>query len=177
MTVLNAARISVATASILVVLGYLGPRVYDLVATPYRLDRAVVSAHHYNPALHEIVDHEQATVAALEPLDNAHRALTSVLGVDAVVAAQLDSLIAQITNDLQGILEHAGTNVTVLVAALNTLTAEITGLRGPSDGATTALAGNRATLAAILDNARGTADSVHRARVAAASAAADLGGK
>ncbi|MFI6996540.1 hypothetical protein [Nocardia sp. NPDC050175] len=177
MTVLNAARITACAASILVVLCYLGPRMYDLVATPHRLDRAVVSAHHYNPALREIVDHEQTTVAAFEPMDNAHTALKSVLVTDAVVATQLESLIGQVAKDLQGILDHAGTNVTALVAALNTLTAEINGLRAPADGATTALAGDRATLAAILDNARGTADSVHRARASAASAAADLGGK
>ncbi|WP_405163021.1 hypothetical protein OG203_43325 [Nocardia sp. NBC_01499] len=177
MTVLNGARMAAVAALIPAVLCYFGPRMYDLVTTPHRLDRAVVSADKYNPALLQIVDHEQGTVAAFAPLGNANAALRSVLVTDAAVAAQLDALIGQIAKDLHGILEHAGTNVATLVVALNTLRAEIDGLRVPADGATTALTGDRTTLAAVLDDARGTAAAVHRARVSADSAADDLSGK
>lgn len=176
-TAVRGARAATVAALIPAALFYLGPRMYDLVATPYRLDRAVVSAHNYNPALAEIVGHEQATVAAFDTLADASAALKSVLVTDTRVTSEIDSLIDRIAKDLQHILDRAGTNVAALIVALHTLTAGVDGLPAAADGATIALTDNRATLTAILDDARSTVAAVHRARVCAESAADDLSGR
>ncbi|WP_241032168.1 hypothetical protein [Rhodococcus pseudokoreensis] len=156
---------------------YLGPRVYDLTATPYRLDQAVMSANNYNPALAELVEHEKVTLSAFAALDKMKAALASVQETDATVAAELNTLIGQISGDVQSTLDQAGANVDDLVVSLDALTAHINSLQPPVDGATTALAGNRATLASILDDARSTAEKVHSARVSAEESANDLSGK
>ncbi|PBC44858.1 hypothetical protein CJ179_29240 [Rhodococcus sp. ACS1] len=156
---------------------YLYPRIHDLTATPYRLDQAVVSANNYNPALAELVEHEKVTLSAFAALDKMRAALASVQETDATVAAELNTLIGQISGDVQNTLDQAGTNVDDLVASLDTLTAQINTLQPPVDGATAALTGNRATLASILDDARSTAEEVHNARVSAEESANDLSGK
>ncbi|MFI5782875.1 hypothetical protein [Nocardia sp. NPDC051570] len=171
------ARAAAAGVLIPVAVFYLGPRMYELVAMPYRLDRAVVSASHYNPALNEIVDNEKRTLTAFDALAEAEAALKSVLVTDATVAAELDELIGRITGDLQAVLDSAATNVSALITALRTLSASVGGLQNPARGATTALAADRATLAAVLDDVRRTAASVHSARVSAESAARDLDGQ
>ncbi|CAG7631739.1 hypothetical protein SIM91_42880 [Rhodococcus opacus] len=156
---------------------YLYPRIYDLTATPYRLDQAVVSAGNYNPALDQIVEHEKVTLAAFDSLAKMKASLASVLSTDAAVAAELNTLTGQISGDVQATLNQAGANVTDLVASLDTLTAHINSLQPAADGATDAVAGNRATLDAILDDARSTAAKVHSARLSAEESANDLSGK
>jgi len=156
---------------------YLAPRVYNLTATPYRLDQAVVSANNYNPALTELVEHEQVTLSAFTALDKMEAALASVHATDAAVDAELTTLTGQITGDLQATLDLAGTNVTELVTSLDTLTAHVNSLQPPVDGATTALDGNTAAMDAILADARATADKVHSARLSAEESANDLSGK
>jgi ABC-type transporter Mla subunit MlaD len=74
-------------------------------------------------------------------------------------------------------LDHAGANVTDLVASLDTLTAHINSLQPAADGATAAVAADRATLDAILTDARSTAEKVHSARLSAEESANDLSGK
>ncbi|OUS86563.1 hypothetical protein [Rhodococcus sp. NCIMB 12038] len=156
---------------------YLGPRIYDLTATPYRLDQAVVSAGNYNPALDKIVEHEKVTLSAFASLEKMKTALASVLITDATVTTELNNLTGQISGDVQATLDRAGANVTDLVASLDTLTTHINSLQPPVDGATVALAANSATLGAILDDARSTAAKVHDARVSAEESASDLSGK
>lgn len=156
---------------------YLVPRVYNLVATPYRLDQAVVSANNYNPALDKIVAHENVTLAAFDSLAKMKAALADVQATDAAVASELNTLIGQISGDLQATLDNAGTNVSALVSSLDTLTTRVASLQAPVDGATSALAGSRATMTAILDDVRSTAAQVHSARVSAEDSANDLSGK
>lgn len=166
-------------AIVVIVLGifYLYPRIYDLTATPYRLDSAVESANNYNPALDKIVEHEEVTLAAFDSLDKMKASLADVLATDAAVTTELESLIEQISVDVQGTLDSAGGNVTDLVASLDTLTAQINTLQQPVDDATSALTANRTTLDEILVDARSTAGRVHQARVSAEESANDLSGK
>ncbi|MFC9840958.1 hypothetical protein ACFVKB_45490 [Rhodococcus sp. NPDC127530] len=173
----NIARTVVVAALIPLGAFYLAPRVYNLTATPYRLDQAVVSANNYNPALTELVEHEQVTLSAFTALDKMEAALASVHATDAAVDAELKTLTGQITGDLQATLDLAGTNVTDLVTSLDTLTAHVNSLQSPVDGATGALAGNTVAMDAILADARSTADKVHSARLSAEESANDLSGK
>jgi hypothetical protein len=156
---------------------YLGPRVYNLTATPYRLDQAVVSANNYNPALTELVEHENVTLSAFTALDKMDAALASVHTTDAAVDAELRTLVDQINGDLHATLDSAGTNVTELVSSIDTLTTQVNSLQPPIDGATGALAGNTAAMDAILADARATAQKVHNARLSAEESANDLSGK
>lgn len=174
---MNIARGLLVAALIPIGALYLYPRIYDLTATPYRLDQAVVSAGNYNPALDQIVEHEKVTLAAFDSLEKMKTSLASVLSTDATVTAELNTLTGQISGDVQATLNQAGANVTDLVASLDTLTAHINSLQPAADGATTAVAGNRATLDAILDDARSTAEKVHSARLSAEESANDLSGK
>ncbi|WP_373560207.1 hypothetical protein [Rhodococcus sp. ACS1] len=176
-TTTNVARVLLVLALIPVGALYLYPRIYDLTATPYRLDQAVVSAGNYNPALDQIVEHEKVTLAAFDALDKMKASLASVLSTDAAVTAELNTLTGQITGDVQKTLDLAGANVTDLVASLDTLTEHISSLQSPVDGATAAVAGDRATLDAILTDARSTAAKVHRTRLSAEESANDLSGK
>ncbi|ROZ88052.1 hypothetical protein EEB19_22640 [Gordonia sp. OPL2] len=162
---------------LLVVSLYLLPRIYNLVATPYRLDNAVVSANKYNPALDRIVDHEKVTLTAFAALDSMDASLADVLETDAVVAAQLKRLIGQIRNDLQPILKSADGDVGDLIVSLNGLTSRIKTLQPPVDGATKAVAGDRVELQRILDDASSTAGKVHDARVSAENGARSLSGR
>lgn len=156
---------------------YLYPRIYDLTATPYRLDAAVESANNYNPALDKIVEHETVTLSAFDSLDKMKAALADVLVTDENVSAELDTLVRQISVDVQGTLDSAGANVTDLVASLDTLTSHIAALQNPVDDATAALTADRTTLDEILLDARSTAGQVHDARVSAEESANDLSGK
>ncbi|MBF6278409.1 MULTISPECIES: hypothetical protein [Nocardia] len=171
------ARTLIIVALVPVTAFYLFPRVYNLVATPYRLDQTIISASNYNPALTQIVAHEEMTVAAFGALDQMNTALHEVLAIDATVAAELNTLIGQNSGDVQRTLYLARTNVSELVAALDILARRISSVQPPVVAASSALADNRATLAAILDDARSTAAKVHGARVSAESAADDLSGK
>lgn len=173
----NIARTVVVAALIPIGAFYLAPRVYNLTATPYRLDQAVVSANDYNPALTELVEHEQVTLSAFAALDKMEAALASVQATDAAVSAELTTLTGQITGDLQTTLNLAGANVDDLVASLDTLTAHVDSLQSPIDGATAALDGNTTAMDAILADARSTADKVHSARLSAEESANDLSGK
>ena len=156
---------------------YLYPRIYDLTATPYRLDSAVESANNYNPALDKIVEHEAVTLAAFDSLDKMKASLGDVLVTDENVSAELNTLIQQISVDVQGTLNNAGANVTDLVASLDTLTSHIEALQSPVGDANTALTADRTTLDEILLDARSTAGQVHNARVSAEESANDLSGK
>ncbi|WP_371746867.1 hypothetical protein [Rhodococcus pyridinivorans] len=171
------ARAAVIAALIPIGAFYLAPRIYDLVATPYRLDQAVVSADSYNPTLADLVEHEHVTLAAFESLDKMNAALNSVLATDAAVSAELNTLIDQINDDLHVTLDRAGTNVTGLVSSLDTLTAEVNSLDAPLDGATSALDSSTSAMKKILVDARATAAHVHRARLSAEESANDLSGK
>ncbi len=173
----NIARAVLVAALIPLGAFYLAPRVYNLTATPYRLDQAVVSADNYNPALTELVEHEQVTVSAFTALDKMEAALASVHATDATVAAELKTLTGQISGDIQATLDLAGTNVSELVTSLDTLTAQVNSLQSPVDGATAALDGNTAAMEVILADARSTADLVHSARLSAEESANDLSGK
>ena len=174
---MNVARGLLVLALIPIGAFYLYPRIYDLTATPYRLDQAVVSAGNYNPALDQIVEHEKVTLAAFDSLEKMKASLASVLSTDAAVTAELNTLTGQISGDVQATLNQAGANVTDLVASLDTLTAHINSLQPAADGATAAVTGNRATLDAILADARSTAEKVHSARLSAEESANDLSGK
>lgn len=156
---------------------YLYPRVYDLVATPYRLDGAVVYADRYNPALNKIVAEEQVTLREFGALDQMSAAVARVRAVDAQVATELTTLIGQIRGDLQATLNAANANVQNLLGSLNALDARLRGLNAPVDAATGAVAGDRATLAAILVDARSTAAQVHAARVEADNSARNVSGR
>ncbi|MDF3281092.1 MULTISPECIES: hypothetical protein [unclassified Gordonia (in: high G+C Gram-positive bacteria)] len=162
---------------LVVVIFYLTPRIYNLVATPYRLDAAVGSASKYNPALDRIVGHEEVTLTAFNALDSLDASLASVLKTDAAVADQLKTLVGQIRTDMVPILSTANANVGDLVGSLNTLTSRIKALQPPVDGATAAVAADRATLQGILDDAASTAAKVHQARLSAANGAGDLSGR
>ncbi|MEN0134913.1 MAG: hypothetical protein AAGC80_07180 [Rhodococcus sp. (in: high G+C Gram-positive bacteria)] len=174
---MNIARGLLVAALIPVGAFYLYPRIHDLTATPYRLDQAVVSAGNYNPALDQIVEHEKVTLAAFDSLAKMQASLASVLSTDAAVTAELNTLTGQISGDVQATLDRAGANVTDLVASLDTLTAHINSLQPAADGATAAVAADRATLDAILADARSTAEKVHSARMSAEESANDLSGK
>ncbi|MDV7348106.1 hypothetical protein R4255_32355 [Rhodococcus oxybenzonivorans] len=176
-TKMNIARGLLVLALIPIGALYLYPRIYDLTATPYRLDQAVVSAGNYNPALDQIVEDEKVTLAAFDSLEKMKTSLASVLSTDAAVTAELNTLIGQISGDVQATLNQAGANVTDLVASLDTLTTHINSLQPAADGATAAVAADRATLDAILADARSTAEKVHSARLSAEESANDLSGK
>ncbi|ROZ52955.1 hypothetical protein EEB12_29500 [Rhodococcus sp. WS1] len=176
-TRMNAARILLVLALIPVGALYLYPRISELTATPYRLDQAVVSAGNYNPALNQIVEHEKITLAAFDALDKMDASLASVLSTDVTVTTELNSLTGRITGDIQKTLDLADANVADLVVSLDTLTTRISSLQAPVDGATTAVAADRATLNAILTDIRVTAEKVHSARLSAEESANDLSGK
>lgn len=175
-TVTKLARFVLILALIPVAGLYLLPRVFNLVATPYRLDSAVVYADRYNPALNQIVKHEAVTLAAFDALDRMDAALADVRATDARVSGELNTLIAQITGDLQATLDGAGGNVTGLVGSLNALTGHLRALNSPINAAGAAVAADRAALARILAEARATARKVHRARMAADESASNVSG-
>lgn len=173
----NVARALVVLALIPIGVFYLYPRIHDLTATPYRLDQTVVSAGNYNPALAQVVEHEKVTLAAFDSLDTMKASLEGVLRTDAAVTAELNTLIDQISNDMQTTLDLADANVSDLVTSLDALTGHINSLQAPVDGATDAIAADRATLDSILANARSTAEKVRSARLSAEESANDLSGK
>lgn len=170
-------RVVVLVVGLLLVAFYLAPRIYNLVATPYRLDAAVVSAGRYNPALDHIVDHEKVTLAAFDALDSLNKSLADVQATDASVDSELRTLIGQINTDLIPTLHSARGDVADLVTSLNGLTGRIATLEAPVAGASRAVTADRATLAGILDDARSTAAKVHQARLSAETGAGDLSGQ
>lgn len=169
-------RVVLAVVLIAVLCLYLAPRIWNLTATPYRLDQAVEYADRYNPSLHRIVDHEEVTLTAFAALDSMEESLGDVLAVDASVSRELKKLIAQIGEDLHHTLDTAKISVGDLVGSLDTLSNRIGTLQKPSDGADAALTANRAVLQDILDDAADTAAKVHSARESAESSADDLSG-
>jgi hypothetical protein len=156
---------------------YLGPRLYDLTATPGRLQQSVEAADRYNPALARLVEHERVTVSAFAALHQIRQCLTDVLGMGEAVSAELGTLVETISVDLQEILNHTGVNIDDLVGSLDSLSTRVGALRAPANGAATALSENRATMAAVLDDVRSTAARVHDTRLSVESAAADLSGR
>nr|WP_271208855.1 hypothetical protein [Rhodococcus wratislaviensis]GLK33210.1 hypothetical protein GCM10017611_00520 [Rhodococcus wratislaviensis] len=156
---------------------YLGPRLYDLTATPGRLQQSVEAADRYNPALARLVEHERVTVSAFAALHQVRQCLTDVLGMGEAVSAELGTLVETISIDLQEILDHTGADVADLVGSLDSLSTRVGALQAPANGAATALSDNRATMAAILDDVRVTAGQVHQTRLSVESAAADLSGR
>jgi hypothetical protein len=175
-TVTKVARFVLVLALIPVAGLYLLPRVVNLVATPYRLDSAVVYADRYNPALNRIVEHEAVTLAAFDALDRMDAALAEVRATDARVSGELTTLIGQITGDLQATLDSAGGNVTGLVGSLDSLTGRLRALNAPVYAAGAAVAADRAALARILAEARATARKVHSARMSADRSASNVSG-
>lgn len=170
-------RAAVIAVLIPIAVFYLLPRIYNLVATPYRLDKAVVYADSYNPGLHEVVAHEYVTLAAFDALDQIKVSLADVRATDATVAAELEKLVAQISTDLQSTLNSANGNVGAMLASLDRLTADLNGLHAPVNGATGALTDARASLQRILDEARATAAQVHQASQSAQGSASNVSGK
>lgn len=171
--------IRVALLLVVAVVGlfYVYPRIHDLTATPYRLDAAVESAGNYNPALDRIVEHETVTLASFDSLDSMKLSLRDVLATNEMVSAELNTLIDQISVDVQGTLDSAGANVDELVASLESLTSQINSLQSPIDAAASGLRSDRATLDEILVDARATASQVHNARMSAEESADDLSGR
>jgi hypothetical protein len=171
------AQAVVLLAIIVVGIFYLFPRIFNLVATPYRLDNAVTYANRYNPRLFGVARVEAGeTLPAFTALDQMDAAIKRVEGVDAHSAQQLSTLTGQIRGDLQPILNSAGSNVHALNASLNSLAGQINTLNPPAAGAANAVIADRATLAAILQNARATAAQVHKAREEAGSSAGNVSG-
>jgi hypothetical protein len=156
---------------------YLGPRIHDLTATPGRLQQSVEAADRYNPSLTRLVEHERVTVSAFAALDKVRECLTDVLGMGEAVSVELSTLVGTISVDLQEILDHTGVDVADLVGSLESLSTRVGALQAPANGAATALSDNRATMSAILDDVRVTADQVHDTRLSVGSAAADLSGR
>ncbi|MCA4997886.1 hypothetical protein HWD35_24515 [Tsukamurella tyrosinosolvens] len=156
---------------------YLAPRLYNLVMTPYRLDRAVASADNYNPALDSIVASEHITLKAFSAVETMNKAIASVQTTDAKVHDELVTLSRQIDTDVKATLSRANSEVGSLVSALDELSSRINSLSTSVDGARTSLANNRARLGAILQDIRATAAKVHQTRESAEAAANDLSGK
>lgn len=156
---------------------YLGPRIYDLTATPSRLHQAVEAGDRYNPTLTRLIDHERVTVGAFAVLDEIRECLADVIAMGTTVSAELEALVGQIAGDLQATLDRTGVDVADLVGSLDALTTRVGGLRASANEAATALSGNQQTMAAILDDVRATAAEVHKTRVSAESAAGDLSGR
>lgn len=173
----TAVQVLVVLALVPLTVFYLVPRLYNLTATPSRLDQAVVSANNYNPALSDLVAYEKQTLAVFTALEKMETALASVHTTDAAVSDELDALIGQINGDLHRTLDLAGANVTNLVSSLDALTTHVNSLQAPIDIATGALDANTATMQAVLDDARATAHHVHRARLSAEESANDLSGR
>ncbi|WP_202033220.1 hypothetical protein [Nocardioides sp. WS12] len=167
----------IIAALVPVALLYLLPRITGLVATPYRLDQAVVHADAYNPGLHQVVEHEKVTLAAFDALDQVKTALANVRETDAQVARELERLIGQITANLQGTLNTAHGNVGGMLTSLNQLTAHLNALHGPVNGASAAVKADRDSLARILAEARATAAEVKRARISAETSASNVSGE
>jgi hypothetical protein len=170
-------RILLLVALLPIVGLYLAPRAYHLTVMPAHLDEAVASAHNYNPALDRIAEQEEITITAFTALERMQKGLADVHVVDERVAAELATLSGQISGDIHTILDAADANVTDLVDSLNGLTVHVDSLNAPVDGAAAALTDNRATLSAVLDDARSTADEVRNARLSAESSANDLSGR
>ncbi|WP_232016938.1 hypothetical protein [Gordonia insulae] len=155
----------------------MGPRLFNLTATPYRLDQTIVSADNYNPALDTIIGHEKTTLAAFDALDEMQKAIDSVQVTDTRVDAELTTLTRQISDDIRATLARANVNLGGLIGELDGLTTRIDTLSGTVDGTANSLNDNRTRLAAILDDARATAAKVHKTRQSADSAADDLSGQ
>ncbi|MEB3371357.1 hypothetical protein [Saccharopolyspora mangrovi] len=175
-SVLRALQVLTVLALIPVLTFYLCPRIFNLVAIPYRLDQAVVHANRYNLALHRIVAEEKVTLAAFAALDRMDVSVSDVRSTDARVAAELRMLIGQIRGDLQATLDDTDASVQALNSSLDELEREVRGLHEPVGGAEAALAGDRARLAAILNDVRSTAADVHKARQDADQAADNVSG-
>lgn len=169
-------RIGVLIMGGAIVALYLFPRIYDLVATPFRLDSAVSSADKYNPALDRIVGHERTTLTAFTALDGLNQSLDSVLVTDRAVNEQLHKLVGQIDQDLTPALRSAHSDVDDFVVSLDSLTHAIKTLQQPVDDAATAVQADRATLQKILDDTAATAAKVHEAALSAKSGADSLSG-
>jgi hypothetical protein len=171
-------QVAVLLALIPVAIFYLIPRVYNLVATPSRLDKAVTYASLSNQRLMKVAEEEKTvTLPAFTALDQMNAAVTRVECIDAHSAQQLAKLIGQISGDLHAILSSADANVRGLVSSLTALGAQLNALNAPSSDAAGATTADRATLAAILANARATAAQVHEARREADTSSHHVSGK
>ncbi|MBF6422779.1 hypothetical protein IU436_29720 [Nocardia farcinica] len=170
-------QVGLVVVVLIVVAAYFAPRLYNLIATPYRLDQTIVSADNYNPALDTIISHEKVTMTAFDSLGEMKQAIASVQVTDARVHAELTTLTRQISDDVRVTLARANTNLGALIGELDGLTGRIDSLSGTVDGTAISLSRNRARLAAILDETRETAAKVHQTRQSADSAAADLSGQ
>ncbi|WP_354562576.1 MULTISPECIES: hypothetical protein [Gordonia] len=156
---------------------YLAPRIYDLVATPYRLDQTIVSADNYNPALDTIIAHERVTIRAFDSLSQMKRAIANVIDTDARVHDELTLLSDQISDDIRVTLSRANVSLSMLIGELDSLTGRIDSLSVTLDGTSDSLGHNRSRLAAILDDTRETAAKIHDTRMSADAAADDLSGR
>ena len=170
-------QIALIVAVVIVAAIYVAPRIYNLVATPYRLDQTIVSANNYNPALDTIISHEKVTMEAFDSLAQMKKAIASVQVTDARVHDELTTLTYQISEDIKVTLARANVNLGALIGELDGLTGRIDSLSGTVDGTSESLGRNRARLAEILDDARQTAAKVHKTRQSADAAAGDLSGQ
>lgn len=170
-------QIILIMAAVIFAAVYLAPRIYNLVATPYRLDHTIVSADNYNPALDTIISHEKVTMKAFDSLDQMKEAIADVQVTDERVHDELNTLTDQISDDVTATLARANVNLGALIGELDGLTGRIDSLSGTVDGTSDSLSRNRTRLAAILDDARRTAAKVHKTRQSADAAANDLSGR
>ncbi|UGT67749.1 hypothetical protein LTT66_31900 [Nocardia gipuzkoensis] len=170
-------RAGVALAAVLLTVFYLAPRVNNLIAMPSRLDRAVVSANNYNPALAQIAAHEKETVEAFGALDRMTRSIDDVKQSDASVAKELETLVNQLRTDIRGALEKSAGEVDSLVGSLNELADQVDSLRSPVAGASEGVAKSSAMLGAVLADVQRTAAHVHATSASAGATANDLSGR
>ncbi|AEF40624.1 hypothetical protein [Hoyosella subflava] len=171
------ARVAVVLVVVPVGAFYLGPRIYDLTATPTRMHQAIEAADRYNHTLDRLTDHELVTLSAFAALDKLRQGLADVLAMEEAVSAELTALIGEISGDLQVTLDRTGADVSTLVGSLDVLADRVGALRAPVNGGSTALSDSREAMAAILDDVRATAAHVRDTRISAESAANDLSGK
>lgn len=155
---------------------YLAPRVFNLVVTPDRLDQTIVHAASYNPDLHSLVEREYVTLGSLDKLDSVATSLKKVRGTVAEVSGELVTLVDQITQDVQGVLNLSDAEVRQLLARLARLQSGLDGLHGPVGGAAEAVAENRAQIAQIIREGRSTGSDVHDARGSADNSADNVDG-
>ncbi|MFI6953397.1 hypothetical protein ACIBJI_07965 [Nocardia sp. NPDC050408] len=174
---LIALRASVALAAVLLTAFYLAPRVINLIAMPSRLDRAVVSADNYNPALTRVVEHEKVTVDAFGALDRMSKSVADVKQSDASVAKELETLVGQLRTEIRAALQNSAGEVDSLVGSLNELADRVDSLSAPVADAYGGVAKNSATLGAVLTDVQHTAARVHATSMSAGAAANDLSGR
>jgi hypothetical protein len=155
---------------------YVAPRVVALVGTPTNMDQAIAYGYRYNPRLPILIHEEQQTLGELSALDRMNAALVRVRGTDAEVASQLRILIGQVRGNVQQLLNHTNSNVSVLLRSLQVLEAQLSSLHDPVHRTRSDLAADRRRLSDIIDVARMIAATVDTARKSADAGANNIAG-